>query len=120
MQIELTFPEPMDQLSRHITNPDLRFKFLCDAAMDLNPDAISGKVPHDSNECAHLIALADASASRECANAAKQLTSSSPNQVVYILSGLHSKITNYLFVRAMILGIDPYEDEEDDEEIGIF
>lgn len=104
---------------RQITHPDARFKLLCDAAMDLDPQPIAGNVPGDPTECAHLIALADAAAARECARIGSQLAKASPNQIVHLVTQHHARISNYLFVRGLILGDSPSQTDEEPD-ISIF
>lgn len=109
----------MFKQSRKITHPHAKFKLLCDAAMDLDPQAFTGNVPDDPTECAHLIALADAAARRECAHVASQLANASPNQIVPLITRHHTRITHYLFVRGIILGDFPSE-ADDDMDLRIF
>lgn len=104
---------------RQITQPDARFKLLCDAAMDLDPQLIAGNVPDDPTECAHLIALADAAAARECAQIGSQIANASPNQIVHLVIQHHSRISNFLFVRGLILGDSPFQ-TDDELDISIF
>ena len=79
------------------------FQSLCDAAMDLDPLPIVGNIPEDLLECAHLIAMADASVVRECANAARMLCDAEPHDLVNLVVAHHTKITHYLFIRSLIL-----------------
>ena len=104
---------------RRITHPDAKFKLLCDAAMNLDPQPIAGNVPDDTTECAHLIALADAAAARECAQIGSQLAMASPNQIVHLVTQHHARISNYLFVRGLILGDFPSQ-ADDELDISIF
>lgn len=104
---------------RQITHPDARFKSLCDAAMDLDPQPIAGNVPDDITECAHLIALADAAAARECTQIASQLSKASPNQIIHLVTQHHARISNFFFVRGLILGDFPSQ-ADDELDISIF
>lgn len=95
------------------------FQSLCDAAMDLDPQPIVGKIPEDLLECAHLIAMADASVVRECANAARQLSDAAPHELVNLVVAHHKMITHYLFIRSLILDGD-LADVPDDFDLKIF
>lgn len=88
------------------------FQSLCDAAMDLDPQSLVGKIPENLLECAHLVVLADISVVRECASTAEQLSNAEPYQIASLVVEHHQKITRYLFVRSMILDGDPADDPE--------
>ncbi len=107
--------EPPRKLE-HITK---LFQSLCDAVMDLDHQPLVGKVPADLLECAHLIVLADASAVRECANAAEQLSSAPPENILKLISTHHERITSYLFIRSMVLDGD-LPDSDSDFDLSIF
>ncbi len=95
------------------------FESLCDAAMDLDPQALVGKIPESLLECAHLVVLADVSVVRECASVAELLSNAEPYQIVNLVVAHHQKITQYLFIRSMILDGDSV-DESDDFDLKIF
>ena len=69
------------------------FQSLCDAAMDLDPQSLAGKIPENLLECAHLVALADISVVRECASVAEQLSNAEPYQIASLVVEHHQKIT---------------------------
>lgn len=94
----------------HLTE---KFQSLCDAVMDLEPQSIIGKIPDDLLECAHLIVLADASVVRECANAAEQLSKAPPYEIANVVMAHHQKVTQYLFIRSLILDGNRVDDAED-------
>jgi len=79
------------------------FKTLCDAAIDLNPRPLVGKVPEDLLECAHLLAMADAAVVRECNKVAEQLITSAPHELLNSVVAHHQSLTDYLYIRSMIL-----------------
>ena len=89
------------------------FQSLCDAAMDLDPQSLVGKIPENLLACAHLVVLADISVVRECASVAEQLSNAEPYQIVNLMVEHHKKITRYLFIRGMILDGDPADDPDD-------
>ena len=89
------------------------FQSLCDAAMDLDPQSLAGKIPENLLECAHLVALADISVVRECASVAEQLSNAEPYQIASLVVEHHQNITRYLFIRSMILDGDPADDPDD-------
>lgn len=89
------------------------FQSLCDAAMDLDPHSLVGKIPENLLECAHLVVLADISVVRECASVAEQLSNAEPYQIVNLVVEHHKKITRYLFIRGMILDGDPADNPDD-------
>lgn len=89
------------------------FQSLCDAAMDLDPQSLAGKIPENLLECAHLVVLADISVVRECASVAEQLSNAEPYQIVNLVVEHHKKITRYLFIRSMILDGDSAADPDD-------
>lgn len=99
-------PCKLEHLTEH-------FQSLCDAAMDLDPQALVDKIPENLLERAHLVVLADISVVRECASAAEQLSNAEPYQIVNLVVEHHKKITRYLFVRSMILYGDPADDPDD-------
>lgn len=79
------------------------FQALCDAAIDLNPKPIIGRVPDDLLECAHLLAMVDAAVVRECNKVAELLTTSAPHELLNSVVAHHQKLTDYLYIRSMIL-----------------
>lgn len=104
---------------RQLENLTGLFESLCDAAMDLDPQSLSGKIPHDVVECAHLLALADTAAVRECADVAALLSTAAPSNAVNLVIEHHAKITKYLFIRSMILDGNP-PDSSDEFDLSIF
>lgn len=88
------------------------FQSLCDAAMDLGPQSLAGKIPENLLECAHLVALADIAVVRECASVAERLSNAEPYQIVNLVVEHHHKITRYLFIRGMILDGDQTDDPD--------
>jgi hypothetical protein len=89
------------------------FQSLCDAAMDLDPQALVGKIPESLLECAHLVVLADISVVRECASTAERLSKAEPYEIAKLVMEHHQKITRYLFFRSMILDGDPADDPDE-------
>lgn len=89
------------------------FQSLCDAAMDLDPQSLAGKIPDNLLERAHLVVLADISVVRECASTAEQLSKAEPYEIAKLVVEHHQKITHYLFIRSMILDGDPADDLDD-------
>lgn len=95
------------------------FQSLCDAAMDLDPQALVGKIPEGLIERAHLAVLADVSVVRECVSVAEQLSNAEPYQIVKLVVEHHKKITQYLFVRSVILDDDPADDHDDFDDLDL-
>lgn len=79
------------------------FQSLCDAVMDLEANALVGKIPDDLLECAHLIVMADAAVIRECKSATERLSQAAPYEIVNLVVAHHQKMSQYLFIRSMIL-----------------
>jgi hypothetical protein len=79
------------------------FQTLCDAVIDLNPKPLVGKVPEDLLECAHLLAMADAAVVRECTKVTEKLITSAPHELLNSVVAHHQKLTDYLYIRSMIL-----------------
>jgi len=95
------------------------FQSLCDAAIDLDPQALVGKIPDSLIECAHLVVLADVSVVRECASVAEQLSNAEPYQIVDLVVAHHKKITHYLFIRSMILDGHTADDPDDFDDLDL-
>ena len=100
----------------HLTE---RFKVLCDAALDLDPQSLADKIPENLMERAHLAVLADMSLVRDCESLAKELSIAEPHQIVNLVIEHHQKITRYLFLRSMILRGDS-EDDSDELDTEVF
>jgi len=87
--------------------------------MDLDPQPIANNIPSDISECAHLLILADTAAVRECLGAARQLSEADPIFIPNMMVDHHQKVSNYLFIRSMVLdGKAP--DPTGDEDLKIF
>lgn len=100
---------------RKLENLSITFQTLCDAVMDLNPQPLVGKVPEDLLECAHLLFMADTAIVRECANIAEQLTTAAPHELVNLVIEHHQKLTDYFFIRSIILDGNPENGDDSDE-----
>jgi hypothetical protein len=100
---------------RKLENLTKTFQILCDAVMDLNPKPLVGKVPEDLLECAHLLFMADTAVVRECANIAEQLTTAAPHELINLVVDHHQTLTDYLFIRSMILDGNQEGDPGDDD-----
>lgn len=83
---------------RKLENISESFRILSDAVMDLNPQPLDGKVPEDLRECAHLLAMADASVVRECSKVGEQLTTSAPHELLNLILAHHQKLSHYLYI----------------------
>lgn len=101
---------------RHITK---QFQTLCDAAMDLDAQPMIENIPDDVLECAHLILLTETAVVRECTNAAAEISTADPIELHYLVSALHKKLSNYLFICSLLLDKD-ISDTSDESDISIF
>ena len=98
---------------KHITK---KFQALCDAAMDLDAQPMIGNIPNDVLECAHLILLTETAIVRECTDAAEEISTADPIELNYLVSALHKKISNYLFICSLLLDTD-IPDPSDDSDL---
>lgn len=64
---------------------------LCDAAKDLDPQSLVGKIAEDLLECDHLVILADMPVTRECASTAKDRLNAEPHELVNLVVAHHKK-----------------------------
>jgi hypothetical protein len=96
---------------KHITK---HFQTLCDAAMALDAQPMIGNIPDDILECAHLIMLTETAVIRECTNAAEEISTADPIELNYLVSALHKKISNYLFICSLLLDTDRLDSNSSD------
>lgn len=96
---------PRFALQQRITKPSAQFRKLCDAALDLDVEAVMGHVPEDPVECLYLLSLADAAAVRECAEVANKTSKVPPSQIFEVILEHQERLSRYVYFRAAILDV---------------